>query len=230
MNFQPLESLLPNQESANRSLPNPTTAVKQENMQQAPKLSMEQRVGALDRFYKLLDGTSQRLESLAIIEVIKGIENDIKELKAEEALAMSIRKVNQVAETMKTHKTDRISNCNDSNKFNIQIGGPRTCSKCKICGKLFTQRKTLNKHYKVKHEATDSLDQSELIKLKPLNLQLSDSQVKSKWADLQAQPRSIDIKVREDITKSSTSTPSVRTSLTSRLCSNLKTSRSRRTS
>ena len=168
-------------------------------MQQAPKLSMEQRVGALDRFYKLLDGTSQRLESLAIIEVIKGIENDIKELKAKEALAMSIKKVSQVAETMKTHKTDRINKCKDSNKFNIQIGGPRTCSKCKICGKLFTQRKTLNKHYKVKHEATDSLDQSELIKLKPLDLQLSDSQVKSKCADLQAQPRSIDTKVKEDI-------------------------------
>ena len=133
MNFQPLESLLPNQESANRSLPNPTTAVKQENMQQAPKLSMEQRVGALDRFYRLPDGTSQRLESLAIIEEIKGIENDIKELKAEEALAMSIKKVNQVAETMKTHKTDRINKCKDSNKFNIQISGPRTCSKCKIC-------------------------------------------------------------------------------------------------
>ena len=82
-------------------------------MQQAPILSMEQRVEALDRFYKLLDGTSQRLESLAIIEVIKGIDNDIKELKAEEALAMSIKKVNQVAETMKTHKTDRINKCKD---------------------------------------------------------------------------------------------------------------------
>ena len=199
-------------------------------MQQAPKLSMEQRVGALDRFYKLPDGTSQRLESLAVIIVIKGIENDIKKLKAKEALAMSIKKVNQVAETMKTHKTDRINKCKDSNKFNIQISGPRTCSKYKICGKLFTQRKTLNKHYKVKYEATNSLDQSELIKLKPLDLQLSDYQVKSKRVDLQTQPRSINIKVREDITKSSTSTPSARTSPTSRPCSSPPTPRLRRKS
>ena len=73
MNFQPLEILLPNQESANRSLQNPTTAVKQENMQQAPKLSMEQRVGALDRFYRLPDGTSQHVSlDRGVVQMIPG--------------------------------------------------------------------------------------------------------------------------------------------------------------
>lgn len=113
MNFQSAGSLLSNNNSAIRSSPNPTTAVKWKNIQKNSETAMKQWVRYLDHLYKRLERSSKHLENLEIIKRIRKAENVIKELKAKEATAMSIKKENLVNDIIKTHKTDNSSKCKD---------------------------------------------------------------------------------------------------------------------
>ena len=80
-----------NQDSAIRSPPNSTAAVKENSVQNVSK-SIKLLESALNRLYQTLKKEPHHLEGLALIDKIKKLENNIKELNATITPTKSIKK------------------------------------------------------------------------------------------------------------------------------------------